>query len=170
VATLLGLFKLIEPGTSLRLCPHYLQYFHPRGQWVVPWQDIRRIDIPRLDLAQNYQPLPFVGLRLERYDAILDNISLRLASRLLLEQRPVLVQALSQGCPDGTCEMDQLMENDELTLDQKHYRGLVAMLGNRMQTLRKMLGYDLYIPANSLDRPCEDFVQLLRKYQREVAG
>lgn len=168
VATLLGLLKIREPGTSLRLCPHYLQYFHPRGQWALPWTDIRRIDVPHMDLTQNYQPLPYVGLKLNNYDTLLNNISLRLASKLLMEQRPVLVQALSQSCPTGSCGMEDLIENDTFKSDSKVYRGLLAMLANRMQTLRKILGYDLYIPANSLDRSCEDFVQLLRQYHQQA--
>ena len=44
---------------------------------------------------------------------------------------------------------------------------MIAMLGNRMARLRDLLGYDLLVPDNSLDRPPADFVHLLNQYQRE---
>ena len=36
------------------------------------------------------------------------------------------------------------------------------MMGHRMARMRAMLGYDLLIPANSLDREVSEFVSLMR--------
>ncbi|RCU49215.1 MULTISPECIES: DUF2982 domain-containing protein [Corallincola] len=166
---LLGLLKQLEPKVSLRLCPNYLQFYHRHGQWTLAWQDIQRIDIPTLGLEDNYQPLSYVGIRLTSQHRLLSNISLRLASRILLEQRPVLMQAIKNECADGTCPSELLFEGDQFTDDQgTHYTGLLAMLGQRMQRLREMLGYDIYLPENSLDRPAEEFIVLLRKYHSQV--
>ncbi|GAA5214147.1 DUF2982 domain-containing protein [Corallincola platygyrae] len=166
---LLGILKCNEPKVSLRLCPNYLQFFHKHGQWTLKWEDIQRIDVPKLGISENYEALNYVGLKLSSHHLILSNISLRLARSILLEQRPVLMQAIKSDCPDGTCPTDLLFEADEFTDEQgEHYNGLLAMLGHRMAHLRQMLGFDLYLPATALDRPLEEFVTLLRRYHSQV--
>ncbi|WP_250894661.1 DUF2982 domain-containing protein, partial [Aeromonas dhakensis] len=49
----------------------------------------------------------------------------------------------------------------------QRYEGVIAMLANRMTRLRDLLGYDLLVPDNSLDRDPAEFVRLLHQYQRE---
>jgi hypothetical protein len=166
---LIGILKHLEPKVSLRLCPNYLQFFHRYGQWTLAWSDIQRIDIPRLGLTDGYQQLAYIGIKLTSQHRLLSTISLRLASRILLEQRPILMQVLSSDCPDGRCPSELMFETDPYTDDKNEtHTGLLAMLGNRMTQLREKLGFDIYIPENALDRDAESFVLLLRQYHSQV--
>ncbi|MGL5392426.1 MAG: DUF2982 domain-containing protein, partial [Shewanella sp.] len=100
----------------------------------------------------------------------------RLAVHLLTEQRSVLLHAMQSeqpGCLSGSCG-DPLLGGDLLeegrfcSHEGQHYDGTIAMLAQRMSRLRQLLGYDLLIPVDSLDREPEAFLTLLRHYQREA--
>lgn len=179
VALLLGCVKLLEPSFSFHITPHQIVYHHRYGNWQLPWDEIQRCDVVRVRAGWEHKELPFVGLRLRAPDAILESISLRLASRLLLEQQALLLYAQpesnscdkedKQSCSTGDCllpEIDGLMEDDHFeSPNGSCYSGLLAMLGRRMQRLHQGLGYDLYIPLNALDRPGSEFIGLLQACQ-----
>jgi hypothetical protein len=42
------------------------------------------------------------------------------------------------------------------------------MFANRMTKLRARLGYDIFVAASELDRPEQEFVELLRQCQQRV--
>ncbi|QSA19907.1 DUF2982 domain-containing protein, partial [Vibrio furnissii] len=46
----------------------------------------------------------------------------------------------------------------------KVYKGLMAMLANRMRYQRQYYDYDVFISASDLDRSPEEFVGLARRY------
>ncbi|MGY3901713.1 DUF2982 domain-containing protein [Aeromonas lusitana] len=170
-----GVLKLHEPHFSLSLCQDCLQYHHKYGGWILKWRNIQRIDQPRIHLGWDLVALPYIGLKIKDYDDFLTLITPRLAVRLLTEQRAVLLQAMQSeqpNCLGGSCGSGLLGEG---LLEESHFRspsgqryeGVIAMLGNRMTRLRDLLGYDLLVPDNSLDRPPTDFVHLLNQYRRE---
>ena len=72
------------------------------------------------------------------------------------------------GAKQNQCE-DKF---EDMVLDPKpyinsngiEYKGLLAMLANRMKYQRGFYGYDLFISASDLDREAEDFVGLTRRY------
>ncbi|MGL6516388.1 DUF2982 domain-containing protein [Aeromonas caviae] len=172
---LVGVWKLGEPHFSLSLCQDCLQYHHKYGGWILKWRNIQRIDQPRIHLGWDLVELPYIGLKIKDYDAFLTLITPRLAVRLLTEQRAVLMQAMRSerpDCPTGGCGSgllgEGLLEESRFSSPSgQRYEGVIAMLGNRMARLRDLLGYDLLVPDNSLDRSPEDFVHLLQQYQRE---
>lgn len=169
VAILIGWFKLREPSYSLALSPLQLLYLHRCGRWSLDWQNIQRIDIPRVSKGLHMQDMELVGIRLKRYQPLLESISPRLATNILMEQRPLLQYAQSQDCATGNCYSDNLIEDDRYRLDDgKVVTGVTAMLANRMTKLRQALGYDLFIPATELDRPIAEFVTLLRQCKAKV--
>ncbi|MNT81027.1 hypothetical protein D3C72_2205730 [compost metagenome] len=102
-------------------------------------------------------------------------ITPRLAVRLLTEQRAVLLQAinserpecLSGGCGASLLGEGLLEESRFRSPSGQRYEGVIAMLGNRMVRLRDLLGYDLLVPDNSLDRAPAEFIRLLNQYRRE---
>ena len=61
---------------------------------------------------------------------------------------------------------------EDIVLDSKpykseqgrEYRGLQAMLANRMNYQRSYFDYDIFISANDIDRSAEEFVGLARRY------
>ena len=172
---LVGALKLGEPHFSLSLCQDCLQYHHKYGGWILKWRNIQRIDQPRIHSGWDLVDLPYIGLKIKDYDDFLTLITPRLAVRLLTEQRAVLLQAMNSerpDCPTGGCGGgllgEGLLEESRFRSPSgHHYEGVIAMLGNRMTRLRDLLGYDLLVPDNSLDRPPADFVHLLHQYQRE---
>lgn len=168
VSLLIGWFKIREPIFSIEISRHTIFYRHRHGQWQVDWQNVHRIDTPKISAGLEQKPLGMVGIRLKDYQPLLDSISPRLATNLLLEQRPLLLQG-DRGCNTGACYSADMIEDDVHKLpDGTVLKGIKAMLANRMGKLRQLLGYDLFISAAELDRDTEEFVALLRQCQSQV--
>lgn len=167
---LLGIFKLLEPRVSLTLCSDYLEFHHRYGGWVLKWANIIRIEQPALQDGLEWFSLPYIGLKIREYDPLLNIVSPRLAVKLLSEQRSLLIQVLQQEYISGHLDANfDLIEEPFYKSPAGHlYQGAVAMLGHRMARMRAMLGFDLLIPANSLDRDPKDFAFILRRYQGEA--
>lgn len=172
-AIFVGVIKLKEPDYSLMMDDLGVTYQHARGHWQIPWSDIQRIDVPTISHGLTQKQLPYVAFRLKSQLRLLDNISPRLASYLVTEQRELVIAALKDDfadwqCKDGTCPSEVLYKFDDYKIESKVYRGLKAMLGHRVATLRDKLGYDIYVPASALDREPQEFVNLLRRLQASV--
>ncbi|MCL1088527.1 DUF2982 domain-containing protein [Shewanella profunda] len=163
IALILGLAKVYEPETTISLDEQGLIYFHRRGKVFIAWDNIQRVDIPRVTQGINTIELSYLGIKLKHLNPILDNISLRLATGLLTEQRPLLVTAASQQEDLATLETYMGTEFSPLVIEGDRYRGVLAMFGHRCVMLDTHLGYHLYIPHDSLDREPQDFIKLLRQ-------
>lgn len=162
VSLLIGYYKIREPEHSIELSRQSIFYRHRHGNWRVKWDNVHRIDTPKVHSGLEHQSLSMVGIRLKEYQPLLDSISPRLATNILLEQRPLLLQ--SGNCNTGQCYSATLIEDDVHKLpDGTMIKGIKAMLANRMGKLRKSLGYDLFISASELDRETDEFVSLLRQ-------
>ena len=166
IAIALGIGKIIEPETSLEITPKAITYFHFRGSWQLHWENVVRYDIPDVQRGLERQQLPFLGIRLRNYDAFLEQLSPRLAVHLVHQQRPLMLQALRSEMPPHREYMDYVDVPDIYLSDSgKRYRGVIATFAVRMVLMREMLGYDLYIAQNALDRPLEDFITHLKALQ-----
>nr|WP_051536958.1 DUF2982 domain-containing protein [Shewanella marina] len=106
----------------------------------------------------------FIGIKLKRLDFMLDHISPRLASGLLTEQRPLMMSAVTMLDSQISLEEYVTKEFESLLVDERVYKGLLAMFGHRCQLLAQQLGFHLYVPIDVLDRTPEQFIQLLRQY------
>jgi hypothetical protein len=169
VAILIGWLKIREPAYSFELTPEKFRYLHRFGGYSLDWSNIQRVDIPRLHTGLSHEPLELVGIRLKRYEPLLESISPRLASNILMQQRPLLLQAQRQNCVGGGCYSDSLIEDDHFrSAEGKEYRGMLAMLANRMGRMREAFGYDLYLYSSELDRNERDFVALLKACQQQA--
>lgn len=169
VTLLIGWFKMREPEHSIELTKTHIMYRHRHGQWQVNWDNVQRIDVPKVQDGLDIKSLGMVGIKLKDYAPLLTSISPRLATNLLLEQRPLLLQA--NQCAGGGCYSADLIENDRFkNIDGKIITGIPAMLANRMTKLRQRLGYDLYISVSELDRTTDEFVALLRECHNEVSS
>ena len=166
---LIGWFKIREPEHSIELSKDQICYKHRHGMWCVDWQNIQRVDIPKITSGLEQKTLEMVGIKLKDYQPLLANISPRLATNLLMEQRPLMLQ--SNQCATGGCYSADLIEDDRFKMPNGiMVTGIPAMLANRMSKLRATLGFDLYISASELDRSTEEFVSLLRKCQSQVTS
>lgn len=164
IGLILGLAKVFEPQTTLSLAQNGLTYFHRRGQVFIGWDNIQRVDIPRVMHGIDTIELSYLGIKLKHLNPILDNISPRLATGLLTEQRPLLVTAASQDEDLATLETYLGAEFGPLVIEGDRYRGVLAMFGHRCVMLDTRLGYHLYIPHDSLDREPTEFIKLLRQH------
>ncbi len=168
VSLLIGWFKIREPDYSIEISRDTIFYRHRHGQWQVDWNNVHRIDTPKIHSGIEHKALGMVGIRLKDYQPLLDSISPRLATNLLLEQRPLLLQG-DNNCNTGACYSATLIEDDVHKLpDGKVIKGIKAMLANRMEKLRNNLGFDLFISAAEIDRDTEQFVTLLKQCQARV--
>ncbi|MCC2607668.1 DUF2982 domain-containing protein [Planctobacterium marinum] len=168
VALLLGLLKLREPQHSLTISKTQIDYQHRNGRWSLSWENVQRIDIPKVSSGLEQRSLSLVGLRVKHYGPILESISPRLMTHLLMEQRPLLLQN-NADCASGSCYGDDLLEDDIYKdSDGKIYKGVQGMFANRMAKLRERLGYDLFINSAELDRSVEEFADLLRACHRSL--
>ena len=169
VALFIAWVKWREPLFSMELSKSHVRYNHKFGSWQLTWQNIQRIDIPRVTSGLTAHNLDMVGFRIKDYQALLDTISPRLSSALLMEQRPLLLHDSAAQCAKGNChQLDEILHDHYVTPNGVRYTGLQASLGHRMTTLRRTLGYDLFIAAAELDRPADEFVGLLRRCHQFV--
>lgn len=169
VGVLMGWFKMREPNYSIEITPDGIRYLHRRGEWFVEWDNIQRIDAPRVTRGIEMRDLEMVGLRLKDSEKVVASISPRLATNILMEQRPLLLQNPDESCQTGACGSGDLLEEDKFKLSNGTLiNGVSAMFANRMKRLREQLGFDLYIAAAELDRPVKDFVILLKDCHQQV--
>lgn len=157
VCCLLGLIagygKLTEPLYVIELDQQGFAYQHHKGRWFIPWQGFSFISVPELAGKE----LAYVGVKLRHYEEFLDQLQPRLAVHLLMEQRHLLIAALGSNCPSGTCPSDLMIEVGEYKGATRSYKGAIAMFARRMQLLRQLTGFDLFIPMNAIGAKPDDF-------------
>lgn len=167
VTLLIGWFKLRDPDHSIEISPSRILYHHRRGNWEIFWDNIQRIDCPRVSQGLDQVELDAVGIRLKSYAPFLQRVSPRLATHLLMEQRPLLIHSHDKNCRTGDCFNQEMFNDRHYTLEDGHVlTGIKAMLANRMSQLRTQLGYDIYISGADLDRSPMEFVHFLRQCQQ----
>lgn len=162
VTLLIGWFKMREPPHSIELTKRFIHYQHRHGKWQLDWTNVQRIDVPKVSQGIEQKPLSMVGIKIKDYRPLLESISPRLATNLLLEQRALLLH--NTGCATGGCYNNDLIEDDRFKMpDGNIIKGIPAMLANRMSKLRISLGFDLFISVAELDRSSDEFVALLKQ-------
>ncbi|MEH6462784.1 MAG: DUF2982 domain-containing protein [Shewanella psychromarinicola] len=168
VALVLGVSKVYQPAVSFKLTTAGVAFFHRRGQVFIEWHNIQRLDNVRVNQNMELIELPYIGVKLKHINPVLDCISLRLATGLLTEQRPLLMTAATQDEDLQSLEGYLGAEFTPLVVNGERYRGVLAMFGHRCQTLNEQLGYHVYLSIDSLDRDPKEFVALLRQWQQQA--
>lgn len=158
---------LLPRPPELRLSATSLVLEHRWGRFEVPWSAIVRIDTVRLGIESGYHALPYVGIRLSQPELLLDSLSLRLASRWLIEQRDLLRYAEQEGAVDA--RLDWEADQVQLASGQR-YDGIIAMFAGRMARLRQHLGFDLYLPAAEFGLDGDTLRQALIKARNQQCG
>ncbi|MBL4910473.1 MAG: DUF2982 domain-containing protein [Alteromonadaceae bacterium] len=163
----IGLLKYSEPQHSFILTPEKFIYAHRYGQWQLTWPQISYIKQISETQGFEYHQLPYIGIRLKRLTDIASNISPRLASRLLHEQRPLLAFCLRYQLitlAQATINFDAYItsKNNKGAVKNITITGPVAAFLHHSETLQQALGYHLYIPESALDRDIDNFVSLLK--------
>ncbi len=169
IAFVMGFFKLKEPKFSLCISKSSIKYTHRKGEWEIPWENLQRVDVPRIYKDLAHVDLEMVGFKLRDSEKMLSSISPRLITHLLMEQRPLITQIASSNCESGQCYGDDLIEDTKYKMsDGSIITGVHAMFANRMKRLQQALGYDLYLSVNDIDRSNTEFVQLIKECQESL--
>ncbi|WP_395340030.1 DUF2982 domain-containing protein [Ningiella sp. W23] len=169
IGIIMGFFKLREPKHSVEINKDALIYHHRLGKWHIEWDNLQRVDVPRIHKGLEHVDLEMVGFRLKNPEPLLQNISPRLITHLLMEQRPLVAQIERANCETGRCYGDDLIEDAKYkTSDGTVIKGVVAMFANRMRKLQEGHGYDVYVSVNELDRSAQEFVTLIRECHDSV--
>jgi hypothetical protein len=176
VALLIAWVKYREPQFSFLLSRTSIVYKHRHGQWQLDWRNIQRVDVPKVTHGLELKSLDMVAIKIKDYSDFLEAISPRLMTNTLMEQRPLLFHEMSTStdCATGNCHSkgcpsDDMLEHDYFKdINGIEYKGIQAMFANRMTKLRARLGYDIFVDGSELDRPEQEFVDLLRQCQQRV--
>lgn len=148
VAALLGIFagwaKLAEPQYFLQYDDKAIRYFHRNGSWSLPWHGFLYSGIPQYQ----QQRLGYIGFKVTDYDSFLAQLPLRLAVRLMTEQRALYIEAVRQSCSSGQCAGELLAENSHFRTAEQQYNGIKAAFAWRMQRLSAATGFDVFVPVN----------------------
>lgn len=159
---LLALAKSTEPKVLLKMTSKQLTFFHRYGEVNMPWDLIQRIDEVTVNHLYGRQPLGFIGVKFKRPDDFYQAIPLRLAGRLLTEQK-VIIHRLARFQNYTTAEVLELFSHklDYKTESGERYTGVTAMFINRCETFNKELGFHFYIPCESCVLSTNETVNLL---------
>ena len=171
VALLIAWFKYREPQFSFLLSRTSILYKHRHGQWQLDWGNIQRVDVPKVSHGLELKPLDMVAIKIKDYSVFLKEVSPRLMTNILMEQRSLLFHDMpsSNECASGSCPSEDMLENDYFKdANGLEYKGIQAMFANRMSKLRARLGYDIFVAGSELDRSEQEFVDLLRQCQQRV--
>ena len=155
---------------SFTLTFMHCQFHSHYGGWTTTWHNIAHIGHATLGSQGWHSSLPWIGIRLKSYDHFIQTICPRVASRILLEQRILLVMALKHS-ESSNYQLEDILFDDSpfITQNGEQLLGLQAMLANRMRYNRELLGFDFFIADDALDRPINDFIGLLRRYKAAAA-
>lgn len=159
-----GLAKYLEPKYSLCLNPMGIKYQHRYGHWIIDWQQIQRISLINETSGLTRIQLPYIGIRLINLSTLADQISPRLANRLIHEQKPLVAFAVSQNL----LPLEQgLLSFDPFVLSSGEIlTGPLAAFLHHSTALHQALGYHLFIPETAIDRDLNEFCTLLTQCMR----
>ena len=84
--------------------------YHPKGNIRLDWANIQRVDEVTVTRLMQRQPIGYVGIKLKCAEHLYDTIPLRLASRLMIEQKDLHIISAKQQCQLGHCEMESIVD------------------------------------------------------------
>lgn len=168
IAALLGLFlgwaKLAEPKYSLVCNPEGIRYQHRQGSWCLPWSAFSYCAVPSIEGRE----LAYIGFKVTDVDAVLQTMPVRLAVKIMTEQRALYLEAIRQTCSDGQCATELLREKDQFKTRNAIYDGVKAVFAQRMLRLSEATGLELMVPVNVTPDLAHQWCQAINK-QRLVA-
>jgi len=163
VIMITGLTKYLQPQFSYHITPEKLKYLHIYGNWQIAWQQIQAIKPIREVYGITSIDRPYIGIRLINLETLAQQISPRLANRLIHEQQPLLKFAFVQQLL--SFEQIQLNFTPFILQSGLEISGPIAAFLHHCKSLQSALGYHLYLPETSMDRALNDFHQLLKQCQ-----
>ncbi|MEE2024727.1 MULTISPECIES: DUF2982 domain-containing protein [Alkalimonas] len=148
-----GWAKLAEPLHGIVCDEAGVHYHHKKGSWLLPWAAFSHCS-PQPDVEQEVN---YIAFKVTDMHAFLQHLPLRLAIKLMMEQRALWFAVLKEKCPQGQCATEWLAEKDRFSTPEQQYDGVKAMFANRMQRFGGFCGFELFIPVNAIDVTAEEF-------------
>jgi len=158
VVLFIGVVKKIEPNHAYVLTKDMFNYQHKYGHCQIKWKDIQSFNSVKLHQGLELKELPYIGIKLKPEALLQDMISPRLASRLIHEQRPLTVSAISHELV--TFEQAQINFSPYKGCG-KEIKGPISAFMYHSDMLKQAFGFHFYLPVSSYDRPIDEFLQLL---------
>ncbi len=159
-----GWAKLAEPKYFLQFDDEGVRFFHRLGSWHLPWQSFLYSGIPQL----NGQNMAFIAFKLNDYDTLLKNLPLRLAVRLMTEQRPLYLEAVRLGCAQGQCATELLSEKEHFDTATQRFHGITAAFGWRMQRLAAATGFEVFVPVSLSDAETQQLCRQINQCRLQL--
>lgn len=149
-----------EPEHSLELTDAGLRFNHKRGSFFVEWSNIQRVGIPSVFHFPESKSLNYIGIKLKEPLSHYESIPLRLASRMLIEQRELQVMSAKEACSSGSCDLSKLTDQIEWQ-DKSGMRlaGLIAMYASRSEVSNQFLGFHIFISGESFAKGLDDVLK-----------
>jgi hypothetical protein len=166
VAIFIGLLKLAEPQHSLILSSDNICFYHRHGNWQLQWHQLQNVHGVTNTVGVSREELNYVGIKLFSLDVLVDNISLRLANRLIHEQKPLIQYAVKHNLitfQQGIINFEPF----QLTSGETVKGPLAAFLHHSL-ILHQAFGAHIFIAANNLNGPVNNFVVLANNYLRNT--
>jgi len=158
-----GFATRLEPAVSLVFSASKLRYFHRYGQWSLPWQHIARVFQPSFTHALERIDIPYIGIKLNDIEIISERVSPRLASRLIHEQRDILVLACQQG--EITKQQLQLNFSPYQMPSGFAVTGPIAAWLHQMEILHQAYGAHLFVPHSCFSQSSDELISLINQYK-----
>jgi hypothetical protein len=159
----LGIFsgwaKLAEPQFFLQYDAVGVSYLHRHGRWTLPWQSFLYSGVPQY----NQHGVGYIGFKVTDYDRFLQQLPLRLALRIMSEQRALYLAAVRQGCSSGQCASELLAEGGHFNTATQQYSGIKAAFAHRMQQLAAQTGFELFVPVSLTESEGEQLCQQINQ-------
>jgi len=158
-----GVATRLEPKISLSLSSNKLRYFHRYGQWSLPWESVVRVFQPSFSYALERRDIHYIGIKLSDVEVISERISPRLASRLIHEQRDILVLACQQG--EITQQQLQLNFSSYKMPSGFEVTGPIAAWLHQVEVLHQAYGAHLFVPTSCFSQSADELIKLLNEYK-----
>ena len=162
VTIFIGSLKLAEPRFSLILTFDTLTFHHRYGRWQFNWRQIRNIHSVTNTVGITREELNYVGIKLNSIEVIAKSVSLRLANRMIHEQKPLIQYCVKQNLitfAQGILNFEPYKLSDGAII-----KGPMAAFLHHSEVLHQALGAHIFISANNLNSSIEDFVGLANGY------
>lgn len=163
---IIGVLKYFEPKYCLGLTDDKLFYYHRQGQWSINWSNIQLVHHPKANDDLEERNIDFIGIKLRSYDCETNSITPRLANHLLHDQNNLLILAFQNNEID--VEQTQINLSVFKTSQGQEITGPIAAWLHQMKVLRKVYGYDLYIPIDSFNSSADHIISLFKKNQQRA--
>lgn len=165
---LLGYLKQSEPQCRLMIDTLGITFYHRSNKVTIPWSNIQRVGIPSQSRLEGGQAYAYIGFKIKDEELFYDTFPLRLASRLLIEQRPLWLSLAGQGCASGQCVPEDFIDSVEYKLpNNRIYSGLIGMFVHRSEKLNQLLGFHFFVETKGISISSGKLLSLLRDKQVE---